>query len=357
MEQVVSEQGKEKMYKLAIVIGRHQIVHAGHELLKTEALKIADHVLILIGSAHQARTPKNPFTWEERKSMIMLTLSKEEQRRVTILPVRDYYNDSAWTDYVKALIREHTNERAVSALVGHQKSHCSDTYYLDNFSDCCNYFNVKSELDIDASMLRAMYFEASNIDASLAAMGDNVSNSVKQFLQAWSLRPEYAMLRDEHKQLKTEAALWNNTPYPVIFVTADAIVKAKDRILLGIRKSSPGAGVLAIPGGFVEQHETVYNAAVRELREETNIGILPEMLNDTLIESRVFDYPKRSCRGRVITHAFFFDLHVNTLPSINAGDDLQYVEWVPINDLPKLESKFHDDHFHILNSFLNLMIG
>ena len=63
-----------KKYNLAVVIGRHQISHRGHELLKRNALEIADQVLIIIGSSFQSRNPRNPFTWQERQAMILSTL-------------------------------------------------------------------------------------------------------------------------------------------------------------------------------------------------------------------------------------------------------------------------------------------
>jgi bifunctional NMN adenylyltransferase/nudix hydrolase len=68
----------------------------------------------------------------------------------------------------------------------------------------------------------------------------------------------------------------------------------------------------------------------------------------------VFDHPDRSQRGRVITHAHYFDLGDRKLPEIAGGDDAEDARWVPLAGLAALEDQFHDDHFHILDSFFGL---
>jgi len=68
----------------------------------------------------------------------------------------------------------------------------------------------------------------------------------------------------------------------------------------------------------------------------------------------VFDHPDRSLRGRVITHAHYFDLGSRRLPEVAGGDDAADARWVPIPQLRAMEDQFHDDHFHVLDAFLEL---
>jgi len=70
---------------------------------------------------------------------------------------------------------------------------------------------------------------------------------------------------------------------------------------------------------------------------------------------RVFDDPWRSQRGRVLTHAHFFDLPDHTLPAILAGDDAAEAFWIEERRLAALEEHFHDDHFLILDHFLRII--
>lgn len=339
-------------YKLAVIIGRHQISHIGHELLKRRALEIADQVIIIIGSAFQARSPKNPFKWEERRDMVLSTLSDSEKERTFCVPIHDYYNDSLWNAEVKRIVSEYSDKEVV--LVGHKKAGDNDTYYLDNF-DGWAYLGIESNYKVNAAELRAIYFEAENMDISLSSANDLILLPVRQFLKAWALRSEYRELVKEYEKIKQEKALWNNSPYDVIFSTADAVVTIHNHVLLGKRKFSPGKGLWAIPGGFIEQHESVLHAALRELKEETQIGLMNETLMNDFKSVKVFDHPKRSCRGRFITHAHFFDLTGEHFPVIEAADDLQEVAWVPIEKLISMEELLFEDHFHILNMFLRLL--
>src|SRR6266481_269266 len=61
------------------------------------------------------------------------------------------------------------------------------------------------------------------------------------------------------------------------------------------RKNPPFAGHWALPGGFLEEDETVEDAALRELQEETGLQ------NIYLEQFQVFSAPKRDPRGRIIT--------------------------------------------------------
>ena len=49
------------MVDTAIYIGRFEPVHSGHMALLQRALDSAPQVIVVIGSAWQARSPKNPF--------------------------------------------------------------------------------------------------------------------------------------------------------------------------------------------------------------------------------------------------------------------------------------------------------
>ena len=56
-------------------------------------------------------------------------------------------------------------------------------------------------------------------------------------------------------------------------VGVEVIIKKENKILLGIRKGSHGAGTWAFPGGHIEFGETVLNASQREVAEEVGITI------------------------------------------------------------------------------------
>lgn len=64
--------------------------------------------------------------------------------------------------------------------------------------------------------------------------------------------------------------------YPQHVITAvGAILVFDGRILLVKRGSEPGKGLWSIPGGAMEVGESIFDAARRELREETGIDAKP----------------------------------------------------------------------------------
>jgi bifunctional NMN adenylyltransferase/nudix hydrolase len=162
------------------------------------------------------------------------------------------------------------------------------------------------------------------------------------------------VLAEELESLHREKARWAGAPYPPVFVTVDAIIQCADRVLLIQRGRAPGKGLMAVPGGFIEPRETAWQSALRELSEETGLRLLDSDIQAAFKAVHVFDHPDRSQRGRVITHAHWFDLGPRRPPEVQAGDDASDARWVPIADLAAMEARFHDDHFHMLDFFFGL---
>lgn len=84
------------------------------------------------------------------------------------------------------------------------------------------------------------------------------------------------------------------------------------------------------------------------------IDLSASSLLDHLRDTAVFDDPRRSLRGRTITHAFYFDFASGCLPSVRGGDDAARARWVPMRELGSLRSKMFEDHFFILEHFLGV---
>jgi bifunctional NMN adenylyltransferase/nudix hydrolase len=124
-------------------------------------------------------------------------------------------------------------------------------------------------------------------------------------------------------------------------------------VLLIRRGQPPGQGLLALPGGFLDPHESLWHACLRELAEETGLQASTAQWRAALQASQVFDHPERSQRGRTLTYAHYFELP-GTLAPVQAADDAADARWWPKAQLGALEDQFHDDHFHILSHFLGL---
>lgn len=344
---------------VAVVIGRFQFVHVAHVALLRQALALAGRCIVVIGSAFQARTPRNPLSWIERREMILLALAPDERERVDFLPVRDCYDAPRWqrlvTREVEALAAQRLHRpHATIALIGHFKDATSD--YLRGFTGW-SFVAAPAHEGIGSTAIRDAVFgtDAAGSEAALGAMSSVLAPGGADFLRAWLRLPCVDALRAEWAALRRDRQAWASAPYPPVFVTVDAVVRCAGHVLLIVRDRHPGQGLNALPGGFLEQRETLYQSAVRELAEETNLRLLDATLHACLREVAVFDDPNRSLRGRTITHAFFFDLGARELPEVVGGDDAAAARWVPVEALAAMEDSFHDDHFHILDHFLGLI--
>lgn len=133
--------------------------------------------------------------------------------------------------------------------------------------------------------------------------------------------------------------------YPRPLVTVDMILFAFQHdeltVLLIKRSHPPFEGKWALPGGFVEEHEDLYDAARRELQEETNVS------NVYLEQLYTFGQPGRDPRARVITVAYFALLSADEVAQqrIHGGSDVGEARWWNIYNLPELAF----DHQRILD--------
>ena len=96
----------------------------------------------------------------------------------------------------------------------------------------------------------------------------------------------------------------------------------------------------ALPGGFVEVGETVEEAVLREVKEETGLDAqIVKLLG-------VYSEPNRDPRFHVVSVVFVLDAHGEP----EAGDDAKKALIFPIEDLPFDKIVF--DHAKILKDYL-----
>ena len=101
------------------------------------------------------------------------------------------------------------------------------------------------------------------------------------------------------------------------------------KVLLVKREHAPFRGMWALPGGLVSKDESVDDAALRELQEETNIG------NIYLEQLYTFGEPTRDPRGRVITVAYYALVNWQQF-QLKARQRVSEASWFPVKRLPAL---------------------
>lgn len=106
-------------------------------------------------------------------------------------------------------------------------------------------------------------------------------------------------------------------------LSVDAVWIRSDKVLLVRRAHPPFQGRWALPGGFVELRETVEEAVVRELKEETGLAARPAGVVG------VYSGPDRDPRKPTATVAF---LMKGRTGRPRGQDDAADARWVAISE-------------------------
>lgn len=332
-------------YDTIVYMGRFQPIHNVHAEIIERACSLAKELIIIVGSADQPRTFKNPWTSAERVLMLQNVLNEidTKQCRVAIRTNIDTkYNDTAWVERTQKIVADTRALNGSIAVIGHKKDDAT-TEYMDMFPQW-QLEDVGFLKEMHATDIREAYFSpiAGRISHSM------LPPSTVRWLLGWMETPAYKQIVEEHKHILDYKKQFAVLPYPVIFVTVDAAVIQSGHILMIRRRAVPGKGLWALPGGFLNAYtdKSVESAMIRELREETGLKIPAPVLRGSMQGSRVFDGVERSERGRVITHAFAISLPDGPLPKVKGMDDADKARWVPLSEVKS--SECFDDHYEII---------
>jgi bifunctional NMN adenylyltransferase/nudix hydrolase len=350
-------------YDLITYIGRFQPFHIAHLEIVMQALGQAKFVHIIIGSANEPATIKNPFSFEERREMILRCFSDEEKSRLSFSANEDwFYDEDKWKLNVYTQVREIVDERNLNyqkvGLIGYDKD--ASSYYLEHF-DQWPFVEATSISRISSTDIRESWYFDGEIIHSLSRSDHEfkleAENSLPRAVEDYLLEnisifnPRIKTLSADYERIQAYKKIWAGTPYPVILNTVDSFVTQtidnRPHILLVQRRDN---NLFALPGGFLNNvNEDLLNGAKRELLEETGLDL--SKYESTHVTRR-FAYPTRSFYGRMITEVFPFDLdkimskHGRFEVTIKPDDDAIDALWVPIRSIKR--SNMHDDHFQMI---------
>lgn len=350
------------MNSLTVFIGRFSPFHLGHVEVLSRALSSSSDVLVLIGSAYQARNIKNPFTYEERERMIQDWYRQcppsEGYGRLHIIPLEDFpYNDQKWMRAVQSatestvakLTRKFGKYSTEIKLTGANRDESG--WYLRVFGD---YFKLdmvtetKIGFRMSATQVRTQWFEGdSRWHRDLPRSTVDVLSAIPKDIFV-TLRKEYVFVQEYKKS-------WASAPFPPTFVCIDACVVQSGHVLVVKRAGFPGNSLWALPGGFLDQNEKLIDGAVRELKEETDIEMSPAQLYGSIKAKEIFDHPNRSTRGRTITTCFLFKLQDSkSLPKVRPQvSEVSEVLWLPIAEAQRKTDMWYEDHHAMMCTMID----
>lgn len=355
--------------RLTVYIGRFSPFHKGHAETVSRAIRCSDRVLIIIGSSHRPRDIKNPWTFAERARMIKKWYDASGfTTELLIVPQRDYpYSNQRWlADIQRHVSTANADLNGEVFLTGSDRD--DSTFYLKEFP------SYKLDLVTEEKKI-SQYLSATSIrDIYLGGKLNNRQLTVSEceelnrvflpetsatFLTMFRQTPEFSTLVVEHQFQVEHDRRWAAAPYASIFQTVDAVVVQTGHILLVKRRNSPGKGLWALPGGYLNTNEWMLDGAVRELYEETKIDVPKPVVYGSLKDDHTFESPGRSNRGRIITRAFLFklpDYVVSgkvTLPKVKGEDDAEKAKWVPLSEVMSMSEVLFEDHFDIIETMIS----
>lgn len=371
-----------------VYIGRFQPFHKGHKAivdLTVKMMKPGDTFTIIIGSADQQETERNPLSASQRKEMLSIEL---EGYPVTISTINDSpYNYDLWIEHLCAKMLGFKSATHDDFLEKQED-------FIKGFSNICivGMENVEEYIDRIIKYYTyapAEYFDlgiSSHVFSELDTQTSVHGSSIRAFIRAEDGRCSkkfYSDIKDFVSEkvlayLKTvdfsliaynayvngiNYAASTGCKYNSCFMTVDNIVfdKFANKVLLIRRKDN---GKLAIPGGFAEPYMNMKDNALRELEEETSITA--KMLKDAFVkidelEPTLIDAPYRDPRSshkcNLVSAVYVWQSKVdalkNFIPYVKAGDDAMDAVWLSKEECEDLPAwRFHADHKKIICKLL-----
>lgn len=388
--------------KVGLLVGKFKVPHYLHLAIIDKALSNNDKVILIIGSVNRSRGSQNPFLFAERSKMIRLCLTSAQNARLHIVPLVDqYYDNDAWIASVKAIVQNAltaftwetpgSTQTRVTLYFGGDKGYLD--FYRKSFPDYSHDEYPRTPISKDVNSVSDILNLMFNTGLSTEVMDERLMAAlplpVFREVKSYMYSPAYEEHCAENKFIETYKRQFQRPDietietllstsgageviddlksrkwYPPYFLTVDAVCFYNDRVLLINRKHLPGKGLLALPGGFVGQDETLLEACVRELKEET--GFHFSQTTESAVPSAKFlvgnfvaDMPNRSQRGRTVSHVFVFKIerrseenidYILSAMNIQAGDDAERANWYSIADLkdPKHYENMFEDHHDII---------
>lgn len=143
-----------KPYDCAFLCGRFQLMHKAHESLVETALKMCDRIIILVGSAQEIGTERNPFDIDTRIRMI-----KEiyPQDNVIVKPLPDLTHEDditvEWGKYVLKNVKNYIYKVPELMIYGNDEAR-SRWFDPEDIKDVTEIIVPRSRIPISATMLR-----------------------------------------------------------------------------------------------------------------------------------------------------------------------------------------------------------
>lgn len=145
-----------KPYDTGLLVGRFQTFHKGHQKLVETGLMLCDRLLLLIGSAQECGTERNPLNIKTRMDMIK---SVYQTDRVMIYALSDMTDENdirpEWGRYLLNNVDRYIYKAPELMIYGNDESR-SRWFATEDIKDTSEIIINRSALPISATTLREL---------------------------------------------------------------------------------------------------------------------------------------------------------------------------------------------------------
>lgn len=145
------------VYDTGLIVGRFQTFHKGHQSLVETGLKLCDRLLILIGSAQECGTEKNPLNINTRVKMIRSVYDDSQRVMIYALPDMTNENDICpeWGKYVLEHVDRYIYKAPELMIYGNDEAR-SKWFAQEDIMNTSEFIVNRGKLPISATELRKM---------------------------------------------------------------------------------------------------------------------------------------------------------------------------------------------------------
>lgn len=149
-----------KPYDCGLLVGRFQTFHKGHQSLVEAGLKLCDRMLILVGSAQESGTERNPFNIKTRIDAIEEIYGYNNN--IMIYGLTDLTNEDDitydWGKYVLENVRRYIHKPPELMIYGNDEAR-SRWFDPEDIKDTSEFIIPRSRLPISATQIRKLMVE------------------------------------------------------------------------------------------------------------------------------------------------------------------------------------------------------
>ncbi len=148
-----------KFYDLGVVCGRFGHEHLGHVSLFDSCRSLCKRTLILVGSAQESGTLRNPYPVETRIDVIRETYPGETEETLMVRGIKDLTNEyditHDWGKFVKSEVEHHKHKFASLMVYGNDEFR-SNWFAPEDLIGTAELIIPRSTIPISATMVRGM---------------------------------------------------------------------------------------------------------------------------------------------------------------------------------------------------------